>query len=97
MSAACPSFGFNVRIRMRANAEQHEEAQLWQSFMRDVIAVRGLTCGGTRTHDHWSQIIRSEASQATDTDREAVKAWLASRREVDSVEIGPLVDLGNAG
>jgi hypothetical protein len=41
----------------------------------------------------WPAILKSEASQATDADRQAIQAWAATRREIVRLDVGQLVDL----
>jgi hypothetical protein len=43
----------------------------------------------------WSFVVRSEASQATDSDRDALQAWTQTRSEIVSARIGPLLDFAS--
>ena len=66
------------------------------AFVRDVIEPRGLVVDQRSSGRRWSFVVRSEASQATDLDREAVQAWTQARPEIVSARIGPLLDFASA-
>ena len=97
MSAPCPVFGFRVELTLALGLSERTVGDLWRDFRRSIVDARGLTCEREASGDHWSMTLRSEASQATDTDREAVTGWGAGRSEIESLEIGPLVDLAAVG
>lgn len=92
MTAPCPTFGFVVALELRPELGAAPRAEFWSSWM-DFLAQRGLYCsgGGGDTSEY---VIGSEASQATDLDREAVQGWLAARAEVSASRVGELIDLG---
>lgn len=58
---------------------------------RELLENRGLSSGGSGPT--YGCTVTSEASQATDSDRSAVRAWLESRPELSSWSVGELVDL----
>lgn len=94
MSAPCPAFGFLVTMETRAAlgaAARDRLSVAWRGF----LATRGLTCSGGG-EDVRTFVVRSEAAQATDTDRAAVRAWLASRDELRAAHVGDLIDLDQA-
>jgi uncharacterized protein YggL (DUF469 family) len=93
MSAACPIFGFRIELALTFGLSERSIGELWRDFRRDVLVARGLTCEREVRGEHWSMSIRSEASQATDSDREAVTQWGTGRREIASLDVGALVDL----
>jgi uncharacterized protein YggL (DUF469 family) len=66
----------------------------WIGFLE----TRGLTGtdGGTadETRAELKFVVTSEGSQATETDREAARAWLASRGELRAWHVGALEDFG---
>ena len=93
MSAACPVFGFVAEVDV-ANALTDDQRQsLRRALHDDVLEPRGLTCVDRFAGQQWSFTVRSEASQATHADREAVESWADARREIATIRIGPLVDL----
>lgn len=94
MTAPCPSFGFVVRIGLRPGLAGPDGARFWDTWV-DFLASRGLCCtgGGGETHEY---VVASDASQATESDREAVRAWLAARPELNDVEVSQLIDLDQA-
>jgi uncharacterized protein YggL (DUF469 family) len=97
VSAACPVFGFTVALRPTRALDDAHERGLWESFVRETVERRGLVCNdGTHDAKRWSCVVRSEAGQATDADREAIAAWASAQPEIVAVEIGPLVDLTSA-
>ena len=97
MSAPCPIFGFRIELALTYGLSERSIGELWRDFRRDVVVARGLTCEREVRGEHWSMIIRSEASQATDGDREAIAQWGTGRREIASLDVGPLVDLAEVG
>lgn len=60
----------------------------------DLLVSRGLTSDAHVDDDEWWELpVLSEASQATDGDREAVRAWLDRRGDLRSWDVGELIDL----
>jgi uncharacterized protein YggL (DUF469 family) len=95
MSGACPRLGFRVGIDIRSGVappDQRGFLDAWTSFLEG----RGLQCGGGGAF-RVEYVVTSESSQATDSDRAATEAWLASRREVSGWLVGDLEDLDRAG
>jgi hypothetical protein len=78
--------GFRVRFTLHAlsAAEAH---RFWDDLLAEAIEVHGLTWGGGE-----DGFVMPARGSATDAHREAVRAWLAARPEVASVDVGPLVD-----
>ena len=97
MSAPCPVFGFRVELTLAFGLSERTVGDLWRDFRRSIVEGRGLRCEREASGDHWSMTLRSEAGQATDGDREAITEWGAGRREIDSLEVGPLLDLAQVG
>ncbi len=96
MSAACPVFGFVVEVDL-AKALTDEQLQLLRRTLRDeIMEPRGLNCVDRLVGRHWMLTVRSEASQATHADRQAVEAWADARPEIANAHTGPLIDLGSA-
>ena len=97
MSAPCPVFGFHVELTLAFGLSERTVGDLWRDFRRNIVEGRGLVCEREAAGEQWSMTLRGEASQATDSDREAVTQWAAGRSEIQSLEIGPLVDLAEVG
>jgi uncharacterized protein YggL (DUF469 family) len=97
MSAPCPTFGFLVVMELASSIEESANRELRDSWI-GFLETRGLTCAGAGTADETRAklkfVVTSEASQATETDREAAEAWLASRRELRAWQVGALEDFG---
>lgn len=91
MSAACPVFGFVVRLRLDAGGDV---ASVMSALQRDLLETRGLV--GVIGPRRLEVVISGEGGQATDADREAVVAWLEKRTDVDWFEASPLCDIGSA-
>jgi uncharacterized protein YggL (DUF469 family) len=97
MSAACPLFGFVVELETASALADDELQNLRQSLRSEVLEPRGLTFADRFAGRQWSFTVRSEASQATHADQQAVEAWAATRAEVLSARVGSLVDFAGAG
>ena len=86
-----------MELSLAFGLSERTVGDLWRDFRRSFVEARGLICERHASGDHWSMTLRSEASQATDADREAVTEWGTGRSEIESLEIGPLVDLAAVG
>jgi uncharacterized protein YggL (DUF469 family) len=91
MTAPCPSFGFIATIVLAPGVDDSARAQFWREWL-EFLEARGLYSGGGGG-DSPEYVVASEAAQATDADREAVRAWLAGRRELSRFSVGELIDL----
>ena len=93
MSAPCPTFGFHVVIEPAAALASPARADLEDAWVA-LLQSRGLYCasGGSEL----AYVVASEASQATENDRDAVRSWLAARPEVARWKVGDLTDLDHA-
>jgi uncharacterized protein YggL (DUF469 family) len=96
MSAACPVFGFFIELDVSDALTDDQQQSLRRALRDDVLDPRGLTCVDRFNGRQWSVTVRSEASQATHADRQAVEGWAEARPEITSLKIGPLVDLASA-
>ena len=87
MTAPCPALGFVVAIETAPDARD-ELSRDW----RTLLEARGLcaTGGGAARREY---VVTSEASQATESDRDAVRAWLAARSDVRRWQVGEIEDL----
>jgi uncharacterized protein YggL (DUF469 family) len=95
MTAPCPTFGFLVVMEPTADPGSREHAELGDAWI-DFLESRGLYCGGAAAAARLEYVVASEASQATENDRVATRAWLASRAELRRWEVGELEDLDRA-
>jgi uncharacterized protein YggL (DUF469 family) len=93
VSGACPELGFRVELALAIGLSERTIGELWRDFRREVIEARGLACERRVKGEHWSMVIRSQASQALDTDRDALREWAGGRGEIASLQVDPIVDL----
>ena len=90
MSAPCPRFGFICELRSaRAGADRLERARAaFESFLES----RGLTLSVDHADARrYAFVVTSEASQATESDRQAIGAWASARPDV-LVRVDDLMD-----
>ncbi|MFI5228585.1 MAG: 50S ribosome-binding protein YggL [Gemmatimonadales bacterium] len=92
MSAPCPVFGFEARAQTRP-IDDDGLHDVWRALQTEFLEPRGLTARLPAFGRFFSFVVTSEASQATDADRTALEAWAATRAEIVSLHVGPLVDL----
>jgi uncharacterized protein YggL (DUF469 family) len=92
MTAPCPTFGFLVTMDPRAELGASARAPLWDDWIA-LLEARGLYCTGGQRGERLACVVASEASQATENDRLAIDAWLASRPELQHWDVGQLEDL----
>ena len=90
MSAPCPAYGFHVQMVLRPGVVPAERERLLTQW-RELLENRGLS--SAERGPAYRCTVTSEASQATDSDRSAVRAWLESRPELQAWSVGGLVDL----
>lgn len=81
-------FGFEVSFSLRPGLAEADSIRFWDDFVLEAIERNGLAFGGGTEGfvTAWGR------GTATDVHREAVRAWLSSRPEVVSADVGPLVD-----
>lgn len=93
MTAPCPSLGFIIVTEPIAGlgaAEREALRRAWSSLLH----ARGLDAHGSIGTGRSTVVVTSEASQATENDREAVRDWLASRAELRHASVGDIEDVG---
>jgi uncharacterized protein YggL (DUF469 family) len=95
MTAPCPTFGFRVVMDLDAETAPSTLEQLRQAWTA-LLRSRGLMSRGSGVQ-RVAYVVTSEASQATESDRVAISAWLASRPELRGWQVGDLEDLGQDG
>lgn len=83
-------FGFTIDADLPPMSAADSEALL--ASLTAVLQARGLERDGAAARDRWSLVVRSEASQATDADRQAVQDWAAQHPRI-RVRVGDLTDL----
>jgi uncharacterized protein YggL (DUF469 family) len=92
MSDSCPRLAFDVTFHVDPSLEAAASSALWTDFTA-VLAERGLASGGgTEGGGQWRYIIWRDGSQAEHADREVVREWAESRREISQVKVGDLID-----
>jgi len=96
MSAACPVFGFVVECGLAPTVNDDQFQSLRRALRGGILEPRGLNCVDRFVGRQWRFTVRSEASQATHADRQAIEAWAEGRAEIATTRVGPLVDLASA-
>jgi uncharacterized protein YggL (DUF469 family) len=92
VSAPCPSLGFSVTLRLRADVSESERDTLIDDLMATLTA-HDLSAAG-RGDREMEFVVRREGSQATDADRAIVREWAARWTNQFSADIGDITDLG---
>jgi uncharacterized protein YggL (DUF469 family) len=91
MTAPCPVLGYRVAMNVSAGMSSSSRGELRQAWL-EFLAGRGLYCSGGGV-GRIEYVVASEASQATENDRAATRAWLESRRELDAWRVADLEEL----
>jgi uncharacterized protein YggL (DUF469 family) len=91
MTTPCPALGFHVVMESSAELDSEQYDRMLDAWM-DFLERRGLYCAGSGRR-RAEFVVASEASQATENDRVAARAWLASRPELLTWDVGDLEDL----
>jgi hypothetical protein len=92
LSAPCPALGFIVDLEPVSGLSADRLARLcaeWAAFLDE----RGLRGRERRAGAELRFEVESEASQATQNDRAAAEAWLATRAELAGSRVGEIHDL----
>ena len=92
MTAPCPALGFVVVIEPVAGLGEVER-DAFQRAWSALLDERGLLAHSRLGAGRSAIVVTSEASQATENDREAARAWLGSRSELRHASVGDLEDL----
>jgi uncharacterized protein len=80
--------GFEVSIRLQPGIPERGVDHFWDEFIRDAIEGNELIYGGGAN----GFVVALGRRSATEAERERIRGWLASRPEVATFELGPLVD-----
>lgn len=94
MTAPCPNLGFVVTFELVSSADQVAREQLADAWLA-MLKSRSL-CSSGGGEARLTYAVSSDAAQATNDDREAVKEWLASRAELSVWRVGEIEDLEQA-
>ena len=80
--------GFKVSVELHPELGEHKMIDFWDAFILEAIERNGLAYGGGTSGfaTSWGR------GSAAGAHREAVRSWLSTRAEVQSVDVGPLVD-----
>jgi hypothetical protein len=94
MTEPCPTLGFFVTIdTARSSSQTARDA--FRARWLDFLGGRGLyAMSAARDGRRWA--VGSEASQASELDCEAARAWLSAQPEVHHAEVGSIEDLNEA-
>jgi len=85
--------GFEVRFRVADNLSPDAFDAVVDAFISQAIEAHALACGGGGQPPEWSVFVTREGrGSASEGHRQAVATWLVARPEVNTVQIGPLVD-----
>ena len=91
MSAPCPEYGFTLTCRL-APAVGPDAARALRDALAQALESRGLAARGGG-EERWHHVVTRDGGQAIDADREALRAWAATRPEIAAATVGPLHDL----
>jgi hypothetical protein len=92
VSAPCPALGFLVDLEPVSGLSAERVAELragWTAF----LDARGLCARERRVGARLQFEVESEASQATQNDRDAAQSWLSGRSELRRWRVGDIQDL----
>lgn len=91
MSAPCPTLGFRLAFTIAPDVDASRRAEVRREFLA-ALAMFGLV--GEETRDMaLGYTITGDGTQATESDRERVVAWLEEQPEIASHRAGPLTDV----
>lgn len=91
MSAPCPTLGFRLAFTIAPGVGAWRREAVHREFL-DALATYGLV--GEETGDagfDWT--ISGDGTQATESDRERVVAWLDEQADIAGHRAGPLTDV----
>ena len=85
--------GCEVRFRVADNLSHDVFDAVVDVFISQAIETQGLLCGGGGKNPEWAVFVTREGrGSVTEAHRQAIETWLAARPEVNTMQIGPLVD-----
>lgn len=84
---------FEFTFDYKGDINSQECEQFLHAFVDDCIEYNGLNCEGNLTDEGCNITARAEdATQTSETQRQAVKTWLSARPDVEVKSFGELVD-----
>lgn len=86
--------GFSVSVDWGCAPTDGEQAAFLDALLDQVVELRGLAYGGGAEGGFVSCFGRGSATQA---DREAVSAWLATQQKIKAATVGPWQDCWHDG
>lgn len=91
MSAPCPTLGFRLAFSFAPNASAARRMDVRSAFLRTVAEI-GLVSepGGSGMFEY---TITGDGTQATESDRARLVAWLEEHEEIATSRVGPLTDV----
>ena len=94
MTEPCPTLGFFVTIATAPSSSEIAR-DAFRARWLDFLASRGLyAMSAAPDGRRWA--VGSEASQASELDCEAARAWLSAQPAVRHAEVGSIEDLNEA-
>jgi uncharacterized protein YggL (DUF469 family) len=85
--------GCEVRFQVVDNLSHDAFDAVVDAFISQAIEAHGLLCGGGGTNPEWTVFVTREGQgSVTEEHRQTMETWLTTHPEVNTVQIGPLVD-----
>ena len=91
MSAPCPTLGFRLAFTIAAGIGEAREAIIRDAFL-EALGAYGLV-GEATDGEAFAYTVTGDGTQATESDRERVLAWLDEHPEIAGRRAGPLTDV----
>jgi uncharacterized protein YggL (DUF469 family) len=91
VSAPCPTLGFRLAFTIAAGVGETREVMIRDAFL-EALRAYGLV-GEATGREAFAYIITGDGTQATESDRERVLAWLDEQPEIAGRRAGPLTDV----
>lgn len=85
--------GFEFKTELKRPLSQEAEYDLLDCFLSELVEPRSLALGGPITSGYIAYFGRGSV---TENDRDSIRAWLSSRPEIESVQVGQLKDVWDA-
>lgn len=84
-------FGFDLQLTLAPGLDDRAIEDFLDSFLLEAIEAHGLLAGGGFLAGFFV-VAEARRASATEAHREAVRQWLASRREVQAFRVSALRD-----
>ena len=92
MSAPCPTLGFRLVFTIASHVDASRRDAVHRAFL-ETLAAYGLN-GEAAEGAVSAYTITGDGTQATESDRERLVAWLDEQPEIAGHRVGPLTDVG---